>query len=298
MSKRQWVLAVAILLNLAFLVGLYLHRHAKNQAATNLAADAEGIRIQPGLVTSGDSSSAGNQSRDAADPAESRLAAQRSQSKNSLRMIALALHNYLAAKNGFPAGAHPHPTLPVEKRISWMADILPYFEQNDAFRSVDFTKAWDDPVHERLTKFEIGVLHTPILEDGTKAPAGFTQYVGIAGVGEDAPRLPVVDPRAGAFGLNDPRTLADFRDGTSNTLLVTEASGQFGPWIAAGPATLRSLTRQPYINGPDGIGGPFKGGVHAAFADASARFISEKIDPKIFEALSTINGGEPIPQIP
>jgi hypothetical protein len=295
MSKRQWVLAGAVLLNIAFLVGVYFYRSAQNQSAKNLAAGADGIQFQPGLVV------AGGPSQDSPNPAESRVAALRSQSKNNLKFIALALHNYLSVKNGFPAGAHPHPTLPVEERLSWITDVLPYLEQNEPFRSVDFTKAWNDPVHERLTKLDFGLLHTPILEDGpnredrAKNTAGFTQYVGIAGVGEDAPLLPVADPRAGAFGYNDPRTLADFRDGTSNTLLVTEASDKFGPWIAAGPPTLRSLTRKPYINGPDGIGGPFPGGVHAAIADGSARFISEKIDPKILEALSTINGGEPIP---
>ncbi|HTI50696.1 MAG TPA: DUF1559 domain-containing protein, partial [Planctomycetaceae bacterium] len=217
-------------------------------------------------------------------------------SKNNLKMLALALHNYLAAKNAFPAGAHPNPAIPLEKRISWIADVLPYLDQNGAFQSVDFTKAWDDPVHERLTKLDLNLLHTPGPAEGVTIPAGYTQYVGIGGVGEDAPLLPVTDPRAGAFGYNRVTKLVDIKDGTSNTLLVTEASGNFGPWIAAGPATIRSLTKKPYINGPDGIGGPFKGGVHAALGDGSVRFISENIDPKIFEALSTINGGEPIPQ--
>ncbi|MDB4787004.1 DUF1559 domain-containing protein, partial [Planctomycetaceae bacterium] len=72
----------------------------------------------------------------------------------------------------------------------------------------------------------------------------------------------------------------------------------FGPWAAGGKSTLRSLTQKPYINGPDGIGGPYTGGCNVLFADGSVRFISENIDPSLFEALSTIAGGEVIGGIP
>ncbi len=33
-----------------------------------------------------------------------------------------------------------------------------------------------------------------------------------------------------------------------------------------------------------------------AFADGSVRFLRETIDPKVFEAISTIAGGEGLPQ--
>jgi hypothetical protein len=72
--------------------------------------------------------------------------------------------------------------------------------------------------------------------------------------------LPVTSNRAGVFGINRKTRIADIKDGTSNTIMTTEASGQFGPWIAGGNPTIRSLTKKPYINGPDGIGGPFTGG--------------------------------------
>ncbi|MGD9857842.1 MAG: DUF1559 domain-containing protein [Planctomycetaceae bacterium] len=46
------------------------------------------------------------------------------------------------------------------------------------------------------------------------------------------------------------------------------------------------------MNGPDGIGGPHRGGVHVGLADGSIRFVSENIDPGVMEALVTISGGE------
>jgi hypothetical protein len=59
-------------------------------------------------------------------------------------------------------------------------------------------------------------------------------------------------------------------------------------------ACIRALTKPPYVNGPDGIGGPSTGGFNAALADGSARIISEKIDPKVLEALATMRGRDDV----
>ena len=121
---------------------------------------------------------------------------------------------------------------------------------------------------------------------------GATHYVGMAGIGEDAANLKVDDPGAGVFGYNRQTRIRDIQDGLSNTIAITEASNDFGPWAQGGRSTLRGLTEEPYINGPDGIGSPFPGGMNAGFSDGSVRFISENIDPDVFKALITIRGGE------
>ena len=123
-----------------------------------------------------------------------------------------------------------------------------------------------------------------------------THYVGISGLGADAPMLPKNSKRAGIFGVNRQTRIRDITDGTSNTLMTSEASGDSGPWMAGGNATMRSFTKQPYINGPDGIGGPYNGGCNMGLADGSVRFVSENIDPKVLEALATMAGGEVVPQ--
>src|SRR6185436_3437393 len=61
---------------------------------------------------------------------QSREAARRAQSKNNLKQIALALHNFYEANSGLPAGTHQNDRLRAEKRLSWMVDILPYVEQS------------------------------------------------------------------------------------------------------------------------------------------------------------------------
>jgi prepilin-type processing-associated H-X9-DG protein len=121
-----------------------------------------------------------------------------------------------------------------------------------------------------------------------------THYVGMAGIGKDAPLLPITSNRAGVFGYNRKTRIQDMTDGTSNTIMISEASKDYGAWGAGGTATIRSLTEKPYINGPDGIGGPFPGGCNVLLGDGSVRFISRGINPSTFEALITIRGGEAI----
>lgn len=223
---------------------------------------------------------------------QSRTAARRSQSMNNLKQIGLALHLFHEANNGFPAGTHQNDRLKAEKRLSWMADLLPYLDQNTTYERIDFKKAWDDPANAAAVGAQLPVFLNPGVMVAPDPMYGRTHYVGIAGVGPEAPTLPITDKRAGFFGFNRIAPIRNILDGTSNTMAVSEASKDYGPWSAGGPATIRALTKKPYINGPDGLGGPFPGGMNVLFVDGSVRFVSQNIDPTILEALSTIAGGE------
>ena len=225
---------------------------------------------------------------------QAREAARRTQSKNNLKQIGLALHNFHDTYRSFPAGTHPNEKLKPDERLSWLATILPFLEQGALYESIDFEEAWDDPSNEQPAEARVPTYQNP----GSVASAvghGQTHYVGIAGLGKDAPMLPVTSDRAGIFGINRKTRIRDITDGTSNTMMVSEASDRIGPWISGGDATIRPLTTKPYVNGPDGIGGPFQGGVQVGFADGSVRFISENVDPVIFERLSTMADGQVIP---
>ena len=117
---------------------------------------------------------------------------------------------------------------------------------------------------------------------------------GIAGVGKDAPELDSNHKRAGIFGYDRVTRFRNILDGTSNTVMVSEAGKDFGPWGAGGKATIRAFVKQPYINGPDGIGSEFRGGCNMLLGDGSVRFISENIDPSVMKALATMAGNEVI----
>ena len=75
--------------------------------------------------------------------------------------------------------------------------------------------------------------------------------------------------------------------------MTAEATDRDIPW-AQGGRTLKGFSQKPYINGPDGIGGPSPGGCNVGLADGSVRFLSEDIDPFVAKALATKAGGEHI----
>jgi prepilin-type processing-associated H-X9-DG protein len=225
---------------------------------------------------------------------QAREAARRTQSKNNLKQIGLALHNYHDVHNQFPAATHEVENLKPEERLSWQAEILPYIEQAPIYNQLTFEKGWEDEANLSHLKHRIPVYLSPALTIDANGKVGHTHYVGIAGLGEDGPLLDVADKGAGIFGYNRGCRIPHITDGTSNTMMVSEASKDFGGWGVGGKSTVRALTKQPYINGPDGLGSPFRGGMHVLFADGSVRFISENIAPEILEALTTIAGGEVI----
>ena len=226
---------------------------------------------------------------------QAREAARRTQSKNNLKQVGLALHNYHDVYNHFPSGTHPNEKLKPEKRFGWLASILPFIEQYALHDRLDFDLAWDDEENEKWVKSNIMVFIHPSYGPDPTGKA-VSHYVGMAGVGKDAPELAKNHKRAGIFGHDRKTRIRDITDGTSNTIIVTEASKDFGNWAQGGKAAYRSLTKKPYINGPDGIGGPSIGGCNIGLADGSVRFVSENIDPKVMEALSTMAGGEVIGQ--
>ncbi len=225
---------------------------------------------------------------------QARSAARRTQSKNNLKQIALALHNYAEIYDGdLPIGTYPNEKLKPEERLSWQAAILPYMEQSYLHQSINFDEAWSDESNRIAAGTRLPVYMNPG-HTAASVGAAETHYVGIAGLGTDAPTLPADSNRAGVFAFDRKTNFRDITDGTSNTMMISEASGQFGSWIAGGNATMRSLTQKPYINGPDGIGGPFTGGCQIGLADGSVRFVSENIDPVVFEHLSTMADGNVI----
>lgn len=228
---------------------------------------------------------------------QAREAARRTQSQNNLKQIALAMHNYHDTYRHFPQGARPNVDLSQDKLLSWQVEILPYIDQGNLYDTIDRAKPWDDPVNKTALSTSIPVyMHPSVPLTTAKDGYAVTNYVGIAGIGKDGPTLPVDNPKAGVFAYNRPTRIGDIRDGTSNTMMVIETKTNVGPWGAAGVSTIRPLTQKPYLNGPDGFGGISAGGGYIALADGSVLFISNDIDPKVFEALSTINGGENVPQ--
>ncbi len=222
---------------------------------------------------------------------QAREAARRTQSKNNLKQLAIAMHNYHDVYNYMPIGTEPNPTLKPEERLSWAWSILPFVEYANVYAAMDKTAAWDAPANRTGIDAELSVFQNPS-QTGLRRNPSSGDYVGIAGVGADAATLPADHPKAGMFGYDRKVRLRDITDGTSNTLMIGDSSTPNLSMIAGGPESIRGFSQSPYLNGPDGIGSPHTGIVQFVLADGSVRAISVDIDESVLEALATIAGGE------
>ena len=216
---------------------------------------------------------------------------------SNIHNIVLGVLGYESANGVFPAGSWPNPVLEPESRLSWYAQILPQLDEQVKYDALEKDGPWDSGqnlvmAHERIRMLlcDRAALAAP----GSPEPAS---YVGIAGLGKDAARLPKSDSRAGVFGYDRQTTMADIKDGAANTMMIAETGNVGGSWMQAGWATVRGLdrTRQPYIGAGRQFGGQHGPSVLVAMADGSVRRIQATVSPQIFEAISTMAGSEKLP---
>ncbi|QGQ22027.1 DUF1559 domain-containing protein [Gimesia benthica] len=170
---------------------------------------------------------------------QAREAARRSTCKNNMKQIGLALHNYHDAFNSFPIGAQFQ-----RSGANWRVGILPYIDQAPAYNLVNFSGSfW---AHSSLQPV-FRTLRVPIYVCPS-SPHGMVNaevalanesmvmdYVGIAGATPDpASRTTVCtgDVIGGGAYCNNgllaiyfSKRMRDCTDGTSNTIVIGEQSG-------------------------------------------------------------------------
>ena len=168
-----------------------------------------------------------------------------------------------------------------------MVGILPALGQDGVYKQFDLSKGWDDPANRAAI---VEIVPTFACPSQYVAPMqGSPQsnpYIGMAGLGADAPTLRASDPRAGFFRYDDPTKLSMLVRGLSYTMTILETARDEGSWAAGGAATVRGLDMResPYIGRGLQFGG-HPGGCNAAFADGSARFQPDSISPEVLDKL-------------
>lgn len=192
----------------------------------------------------------------------------------------------------FPPGTLPHPSLPPERRLSWQFILAPHFDRSDAVTQFSRDKAWDAEENKAGLATVVSSLICP--SQFRPVPTGepiVTHYIGMAGVGADAPTLPQTHARAGFLRYDDPTRTGSVVRGFSYTISIMETSTEPGPWAAGGPATVRGLDPQrlPYIGRQFG-GHPE--GANAAFADGSVRFQSLRIADRLLEMMAKLKDAD------
>ncbi len=243
---------------------------------------------------------------------QAREAARRTQCKNNLRQIGLALQNYCDLYERFPPGyVASSETTATTPGWGWSAMILPQVDQFPLFGLFDFSLPIEHllnsgPVAKRIPCF---ICASDIAPDGTfpisnsasvpVVQAGPSSYVGC--VGNDSSDVDDnINPGNGMLFRNSSVRFSDVLDGTSNTILIAERSWAQanGTWIGA-PTTgrLRAGTKNSaapldeassfhvlghahwinVLDDPDGGLDDFSslhtGGVNVLFVDGSVRFL-------------------------
>jgi prepilin-type N-terminal cleavage/methylation domain-containing protein/prepilin-type processing-associated H-X9-DG protein len=255
-----------------------------------------------------------------------REAARRLQCANGFKQVGLALHSYHAAKNCFPPGMYAQNMTPPTTTyfyFSWSVYILPYMEQEGLYGNINFSELYgywgaNNPVSRTTVP---GYLCPTDPQAGEKIwvwsgePKG-TPQVGASNMAcvadsrnwQRAGAMPEDFPtNDGIMGGNVPCSIADIKDGTSNTLMIGECTGG-GKGTAQGAfwACWNIYDTYEGINGPHSVPGGasevtydvslagfssfHSGGCNFALGDGSVSFLSQDIPGNVLAALTTRDG--------
>lgn len=172
---------------------------------------------------------------------QAREAARRSQCKNGLRQIGLALHNYHDTHGVFPSGYIVRNVAPTDMAgmeamtdgpgFAWGTMILPMIEQSSIYNQLDFSINAHESPNIALGRSVIPTFRCP----SDPAPNTFTvtdgsgndyelataNYVGIFGYGSITMHAGQPQQR-GLLYRNSNARIRDVTDGTSQTIMVGE----------------------------------------------------------------------------
>lgn len=198
---------------------------------------------------------------------QAREAARRTQCRNNLKQIGLALHNYHETANVFPPGwVYDSQRLAANMPTNcwgWSALVLPHLDQVSLYNKLNFDEGFrgglDDAGNNSVTgkvgleatlltvflcPSDIGPDHVRSGTGGTGLVMDYgsrSNYPGVNG-GLLLDFLPLTD-HGGAFGENSRRSLRDMTDGSSNCVIVGERAWKEVNGTGTGPSALWSGTR-------------------------------------------------------
>jgi len=265
---------------------------------------------------------------------QAREAARRTQCRNNMKQLGLAMHNYHDSFGLFPSGwigvsTSVSPAVADangRSGVGWGTMLLPYIDQAVLYNKMNFSVGIDNAANAVARSAIVQTFRCPSdlgesfwnITDtqgggGTVlASLPTSNYVGSAGdteidscIGLSVGQQCV---RNGSFYHNSSIRIRDITDGTSNTFLCGERKtaaslGWFATWLGAYPGGDRPVVRILGVtdhtpNNPvlhiDDFSSQHEGGAHFLFGDGHVRFLTENIDSGLYKALSTRAGEETI----
>lgn len=257
---------------------------------------------------------------------QAREAARRSQCKNNLKQVGLALHNYHDQFQVLPPGwvgvTAGQQDIQGLNGWGWGARLLPAMDQAPLFNSIDFKSSIGGSSNSVPRTTVLSVFRCPsdvgpdrwtILSASGATPLAELASASYSGVfGKDeielcenlTPGLPCTSD--GAFFLNSRIRFSDVTDGLSATLLVGERvsrsdRGWLYTWagvVAGGQDSIERIlgdtdvTPNRDLIHMDEFASYHAGGAQFVLGDGSVRFISTNIDLTVYRGLASRSGGE------
>jgi uncharacterized protein (TIGR03067 family) len=196
----------------------------------------------------------------------------RTGSINNLKQLGLSIHSYHDTNKGVPPISITDDA--GKPLLSWRVAILPYLDEIELYNAFDLTKPWNDPHNMKL----ISRMPKALMIPGIQAKEGMTHYRALSG--PDTP----LEPVKGA-GKSKGRSLLSMTDGTSNVIVIVEATD---PTIWTRPDDLAFDPK-----GPLPKFGVVPAGFNACFCDGTVRFIDAKTPENVLRPYLTCNNGMP-----
>ncbi len=203
---------------------------------------------------------------------QARAAAQRTQTLNNFRQLALAALNFESANRRFPAAFSVDED--GKPLLSWRVHLLPYLEEQELYEKFHLDEPWDSPHNIKLLE-EMPQVYQSI---STKLPEGHT--MALAPAADDT--IISQKPSDGNLGVE----LTEITDGSSNTILFIEGGSENAvPWTAPKDLDLEEVANTN-----------FNTGRHRKFcvvlADGSTRLMDNSLTLNDFLGICLMNDGE------
>lgn len=224
----------------------------------------------------------------AKEPTEEDIVQQKSLSKNKLKHIMLALHNYHDAHGTFPpsilfgkdnkGGQFPH---------SWRVALLPYLDQSKLYEEYKFDEAWDSPANKAVLAKMPSVFRAPE-SDETSVDTSYVVLVGTRQPNDNKPEK--LDTLFSSMrGVKIPAV----RDGTSNTLAVIETKLEAKdaiPWTK--PVDVEYDPAKALLK----LGNLYQDGFYVGMCDGSVRLVPATTPEATIKELISPASGKVLPQ--
>ncbi len=199
---------------------------------------------------------------------EAQQAARRARRIYDLRQIGLAMHNYHDSFRAFPpAATRDKDGKPL---LSWRVAILPYLEQGGLYEQFHLDEPWDSEHNLKLAQQMPDIYKCEGVEQGKTSIVVLT--------GEGVP-----------FGGEKGPTMADIRDGSSNTIMCVEAGPDKAvPWTK--PEDIPFNKQAPLSS----LGKLPENHFLALFMDGHVQAVAVDVDSDMLSWMIQHNDGQPI----